>query len=473
MRSFLSSSVCGFGVLFLCSTIAAAESDLFVLTSDFQTGSTAFLPAGAHTAEVNLLTIHSDAAARYRDGRVYVLNRLGQDNVLVLDPEDLRTPIAQFSVGNGTNPIDIAFAGPSKAYVSRYGSAAVLIVDPRDGTELGEIDLSGFADGDGLPEMSQMAMIGSLLYVACQRLDRNAGFEPVAPSLLAVIDTETDALVDMDAARGGVQGWELSATNPNSLIVVGEGQLFVSLTGSFGDLTGGIEVLDIASGRTKGLLLTEEELGGDLTWMELVSSAKGFVVVSDENFMNHIKPVDLFNGAVGPALEEHSTGFTASLTVDGARLIVPDGGRFDSPESAGLLIFDAHTDEFIEGPISVGLPPLRIVAFDDARVITAVLEQGSTIPLQSSLEAAYPNPFNADVSIPFAVAEAGKSVRLVVYDSLGQSVRTLVNRRLPGGKYRIAWDGRDGSGQVVGNGVYVVSMRVGDTRLRQKVTLLK
>ncbi len=473
MRSLLTSSVCGFGVLSLFSTVAVAESGLFVLTSDFETGSTAFLPAGASTADIDLLTIHSDASARYRNGRVYVLNRLGQDNVLVLDADDWRKPITQFSVGNGMNPHDIAFAGPSKAYISRYGSVSVLIVDPRDGTELGEIDLSGFADADGLPEMSQMAMIGSRLYVACQRLDRDGGFEPVSPSVLAVIDTETDALVDMDSSRDGVQGWELSATNPNSLIAVGGNQLFVSMTGSFGDMTGGIEILDVADGNTRGLVLTETELGGDLNWLELVSNVKGFVVVSDENFMNHIKPVDLASGTVGQALPEHSTGFTQSLSVDGARLIVPDPGTFDNPESAGLLIFDAHTDEFIEGPIPVGLPPLRVVVLDDAPVITAVLEEGLPVPLQSSLEAAYPNPFNADVSIPFAVSNAGKEVRLVVYDSLGQTVRTVLNARLPGGRYRVAWDGRDESGEVLGNGVYVIAMRAGDIRLRQKVILLK
>ena len=119
--------------LLLLAGPARAESGLFVVTTDYSTGSTAFLAAGASEAEVNLLGIHSDAVGHYHDGRVYVVNRLGQDNILVLDEGDLRTPLAQFSVGNGANPHDIEVVAPGKAYVSLYDRASLLIVDPRDG----------------------------------------------------------------------------------------------------------------------------------------------------------------------------------------------------------------------------------------------------------------------------------------------------------------------------------------------------
>ena len=89
-RSFIAAaSAAG---LLLFAGPARAESGLFVVTTDYSTGSTAFLAAGASEAEVNLLGIHSDAVGHYHDGRVYVVNRLGQDNILVLDEGDLRTP---------------------------------------------------------------------------------------------------------------------------------------------------------------------------------------------------------------------------------------------------------------------------------------------------------------------------------------------------------------------------------------------
>ena len=78
--------------LLLLANSSSAQSDLFVITTDFSTGSTAFLAANAAEAEVNLLGIHSDAVGHYHDGRVYIVNRLGQDNILVLDAMNLRTP---------------------------------------------------------------------------------------------------------------------------------------------------------------------------------------------------------------------------------------------------------------------------------------------------------------------------------------------------------------------------------------------
>ena len=114
---------------------AGAQSDLFILTSDFATGSTAFLPGGASVASVNLLGIHSDAVGHYQDGRIYIINRLGQDNILVLDPADLTNPVIQFSVDNGSNPQDIEIISEGKAYVSRYASTDLLVLNPHDGTQ--------------------------------------------------------------------------------------------------------------------------------------------------------------------------------------------------------------------------------------------------------------------------------------------------------------------------------------------------
>ena len=54
----------------------------------------------------------------------------------------------------------------------------LLIVDPRDGRELGTVDLSLFGDEDGLPEMAEMAVVGSRLYIACQLLNTST-FAPL------------------------------------------------------------------------------------------------------------------------------------------------------------------------------------------------------------------------------------------------------------------------------------------------------
>ena len=154
-----------------------------ITTTDYSSGSFSSLDLNTNTATNDHLTIHSDATVRtYRD-KVYIINRLGQDNVIVLNRSDLKTPLMQYSTGNGSNPHDMAFVSEEKAYISRYERTQVLIVNPVTGDSLGAVDLSAFADADGLPEVSQLALYDNHLFVACQRLDRDNGWVPTDVSV--------------------------------------------------------------------------------------------------------------------------------------------------------------------------------------------------------------------------------------------------------------------------------------------------
>lgn len=466
MKKMLSLAVC----LSLLSTQAGAESPLVVVTSDFQTGSIALLDPGAVAARTDLLTIHSDAVVRYYQGRVFVINRLGQDNILVLDPAAPSTPLLQFSVGNGSNPQDIEFASAQKAYVSRNNSTSVLIVDPRDGSSLGEIDLSAFADADGLPELAEMALVGTRLYVACQRLDRDAGWV-ASESFIAAVDIATDQVVDWDSTQEGVQGLKLQSVNPGNLIALAS-RLYVAQTGQYGVADGGVEVVDLEAGRSLGLAVSEAQLQGDITALALISPTKGYAVVSAADFSNSVRAVDLGTGQVGAPLAGHSGGYTPDIEVDGARLLVADQGTFSDPGRAGMLIYEASTGSLLAGPIGVGLPPVSIAVLADNQII-AVEEQISARPQQTNLGEAYPNPFNASTLIPLTLGEQAGPVSLVVYDALGRQVRSLVAGILPAGVHALVWDGRDDRGQGVGSGPYLVELRLGQWRQIGKLLLLK
>src|SRR5262249_44642385 len=156
----------------------------FVVTTDFQTGSFAVFPVLQPEAVArNVERIHSDAVARVHDGIVYVVNRLGGDNIQAIDPATGYATRWQCSVENGSNPHDIAFAAADKAYVTRYERATMMIVDPTTGADCarfvrGTVDLAAFADADGLPEMDQAVVIDGKLYVTLQRLDRRNFFRP-------------------------------------------------------------------------------------------------------------------------------------------------------------------------------------------------------------------------------------------------------------------------------------------------------
>ena len=69
-----------------------------------------------------------------------------------------------------------------------------------------------------------------------------------------------------------------------------------------------------------------------------------------------------------------------------------------------------------------------------------------------------PNPFNPSTVIPYRLDVDGP-VRLVVYNLLGQHVRTLVDEAQSAGVYRVQWDARDGRGGAVATGVYFIRLR--------------
>jgi hypothetical protein len=82
-----------------------------------------------------------------------------------------------------------------------------------------------------------------------------------------------------------------------------------------------------------------------------------------------------------------------------------------------------------------------------------------------------PNPFLAETTLEFALAQGGPA-SLRIYDTSGRLVRTIVDGVLPAGVQRARWDGRDDGGRRVAGGVYfarLVGDRVSDSR---KITLL-
>ena len=345
-------------VLFFATDALANQA--VITTTDYSSGSFSSLDLATNTATNDHLTIHSDAVVRtYRD-KVYIINRLGQDNVLVLDQSDLKTPLTQYSTGNGSNPHDMAFVSEEKAYISRYEHTHLLIVNPVTGDSLGEVDLSGFADADGLPEVSQLALYNNHLFAACQRLDRDNGFVPTDVSVIAVVDVMTDQVVDVDANTAGVQGIVMTGKNPAGAVQQGD-KWFLSAVNTFGDLTdGGIEVIDLVNLRSEGVVLGETDLGGNLSSLAMVSDDEGYVVVLDASFANAVKRFDLAMQSVSAGLSGVSGGYIPDLGVFGRRLYILDQGSFADPASAGLRVYDVKTDALMAGPISTGLPPSGI-----------------------------------------------------------------------------------------------------------------
>jgi flagellar hook assembly protein FlgD len=66
----------------------------------------------------------------------------------------------------------------------------------------------------------------------------------------------------------------------------------------------------------------------------------------------------------------------------------------------------------------------------------------------------YPNPFNSSTLIRFKVPKTS-FVRVGIFNTLGQEIRTIVEKELNPGDYRIGWNGRDRFGKKVSSGMYL------------------
>jgi len=99
------------------------------------------------------------------------------------------------------------------------------------------------------------------------------------------------------------------------------------------------------------------------------------------------------------------------------------------------------------------------------------------LPTQFRLYDNYPNPFNGETLIRFAVPSGWSKqpilVDLSVYNVLGQRVRQLVHKRLAPGYYQFKWNGTDESGNPISGGVYFYRLKAENQVQVKKLLLLK
>ncbi|OPZ65178.1 MAG: hypothetical protein BWY83_03058 [bacterium ADurb.Bin478] len=87
------------------------------------------------------------------------------------------------------------------------------------------------------------------------------------------------------------------------------------------------------------------------------------------------------------------------------------------------------------------------------QVHTAVRRSESGQPVSFELQQNYPNPFNPTTAIVFTLNRP-TDLNLVIYDLLGNQIRSLLSGKLSAGRHTAVWDGRDDSGRSVAAGVY-------------------
>jgi len=119
----------------------------------------------------------------------------------------------------------------------------------------------------------------------------------------------------------------------------------------------------------------------------------------------------------------------------------------------------------------------RLIQMDvnGAEHVSNSVEIGIDAPKDFNLSQNYPNPFTPVVSstdLTYTVPVEGPA-NLVIYNQLGQIVRSLVDGNVDAGVHTVRWDGKDQSGNEVASGTYVCKLSNGEHTAMIKMTVSK
>jgi hypothetical protein len=141
-------------------------------------------------------------------------------------------------------------------------------------------------------------------------------------------------------------------------------------------------------------------------------------------------------------------------------LLDPERGYRQDLRAQPIYTFQANAQTSRTFQLVVGIP-----AYVDK-------VQHTLAPQDFALYQNHPNPFNPATKVRYALP-GPSHVKLVVYNTLGQQVRVLVDGSQPAGYHSVVWDGRNGLGRAVASGIYIYRIQTDTSTEVRKMTLLR
>ena len=94
------------------------------------------------------------------------------------------------------------------------------------------------------------------------------------------------------------------------------------------------------------------------------------------------------------------------------------------------------------------------------------------IPDEFIVQQNFPNPFNPETEIRFALTRDSHVV-VNIYNTLGQQIGTLIDTHYAAGFHSVRWDGKDRNGSPVSSGVYLYQIQAGEFSQVRKMSLIR
>ena len=103
---------------------------------------------------------------------------------------------------------------------------------------------------------------------------------------------------------------------------------------------------------------------------------------------------------------------------------------------------------------------------------SAVPDEGGVVPVAFRVEQNFPNPFNPQTTIRFALPAKGRT-QVDIFDVAGRHVRSVLNADLEASTHEVTWAGDDDDGRGVSAGVYFYMVTSGSNRSVGRMALIK
>ncbi len=313
-----------------CPPVQGAQ--LAVATTDYSTGVLANVDLETDCVSDLLSTrLGGDPIAVTAGAYVAVVLRSDADVIRLYEPGSWDEPVIEVAVEPGSNIHDVAIVG-DLLFATPYERAAIDVYDLAVGTWLSGIDLSAYADDDGIPEADRFWVTDDHLLAALQRLDRNEQPWSAHPGKVLTIDPE--ALTVIAEIEVG----------PNPKL--------------FGDrvLTGVYGQLDGALGGLNGeVFLTEADEGFDFA---LYGERDGLELLVGSNFDGETQ----IRCSAGTWIEGESTDAWVSdlVMIGDGRAVLATRSGWATDVVGGLMTLDLRSCSFVGDLVPLALEPYSV-----------------------------------------------------------------------------------------------------------------
>ena len=198
---------------------------------------------------------------------------------------------------------------------------------------------------------------------------------------------------------------------------------------------------------------------------------------AEHTFMIHLRPCEPMDVSKGDSAEVY-------VDVDGDCTFESDE-LYPAVVNSPSMVIKVYCPDLIDNDPKVGIFSVNNIPISDTLGNDIILyldtftpkDKGpkalaDASPDQFTLSQNFPNPFNPETEIFFNLPERTQ-VSLVIYNILGEKIKTLVSGKMDAGTYSICWNGRDEAGNSVASGIYFYRLKTENFDQTMKMALIK